>query len=276
MSNKINVFHIGPQKTATTWLYMSLAEHKEVVSSKSDSVHFFNMYFHKGTEWYHKNFENLDKKVIFDPTPAYIRDKLAPQRIFKYNPEAKIMLTARNPLERAFSHYWHEKKKDRFDFKFEEIFDNYDLYANWIEPGLYAAHLKRYLEYFPPKQIKVLFFDDLDTDPGSFLKSVFEFCEIERDFVPSTIGKKLNTASGFRNKKIAGLENKLKNSPARPLLRPFKGLYKIFIRESDPKNKESLADIDPSFLKEVLNVFEEDINELERMCDRDLSHWKNI
>ncbi len=60
------------------------------------------------------------QKIIVDNTTSYARDPLAPKRIYNYNPKSKIVFLIRNPIDRAFSHYWHEKRKLKINFKFEE------------------------------------------------------------------------------------------------------------------------------------------------------------
>lgn len=43
-----NVIHIGPQKSATTWLYECMKQHPEVRSATRDSVHFFDINYARG------------------------------------------------------------------------------------------------------------------------------------------------------------------------------------------------------------------------------------
>ena len=76
-------------------------------------------------EEYHSFFSNIDSKILYDPTPSYIRSPFTPKRISEYNNNAKLLIIARNPIERAFSHYWHEKKKDLYNFQFDECTVNY-------------------------------------------------------------------------------------------------------------------------------------------------------
>lgn len=268
-NKKTNLFHIGPQKSGTTWLYQALKEHKDVSTSCKDTIHYFDMNYNKGMQWYHQHLQNGEKKVTFDPTYTYIRDKESPKRIYDYNPDAKIMFTARNPLERAFSHYWHEKKKDRFNFTFDEVFKNYDLYTNWVEPGMYAMHYNRYQEYFPKEQIKILFFDDLNDNPKKFFQEVCEFCEIDSSFTPSVLEKKVNATGTFKSFREREREKKLINIPFINLA--VRAKNKFFTKGY----KETLKAIDSKVKIELIDVFYSDICELEQITGRDLSKWKN-
>lgn len=134
-SKKTNMeilFHIGPQKCGTTWIYENLKNHPQLRTSVIDSIHYFDIHYNKGIEWYLRQFTHGIGDKFFDPTYTYIRSPLAAPRIAKKFPEAKFALSLRNPIERAFSHYWHEKKKRQINFKFEDALRNYDLFASWI------------------------------------------------------------------------------------------------------------------------------------------------
>ena len=75
------------------------------------------------------------------------------------NRAAKIIVCLRNPVERAFSHFWHERKKKKYNFDFSEVLRTYDLFSSLLEPGFYAEHIERFLGYFPREQILCQLFD---------------------------------------------------------------------------------------------------------------------
>jgi len=194
-----DVFHIGPQKAATTWIYRCLDEHPAVACPSTDAIHFYDIYYPKGEEWYESFFEDAQEHLLwFDPTFTYIRSPWAPRRIAADNPEARIICFLRNPIDRAFSHYWHEKKKGKITFEFEEVLENYDLFSSWVEPGFYARHLERYLKHFPREQLLCLPFRLLKQDDEVFLRRILEFIEVDSSFRPSWLGEKANKAGGRR------------------------------------------------------------------------------
>ncbi|MEO0793964.1 MAG: sulfotransferase domain-containing protein [Verrucomicrobiota bacterium] len=266
----VDLFHVGPPKSGTTWLYRALREHPQIVTSPQDSIHFFNINFHRGFEWYEKHFDPSSEAIVFDPTPSYLADASSPQRIFDYNPKAKIMLTARNPIERAFSHYWHEKKKDRFNFAFDEALTNQDLYTNWIAPGLYSLHIEKYLSFFPRDQIKVLFFDDLESDPLKFYQEACLFAGIDSSQTPSVMNKKVNKAGAFKSQRQRRLETSTAKIP--PLKFLFRGLNFLF----SEKRIEKVADVDDATIHEMKMLFANDISRLEQFTGRNLNHWKSF
>ena len=192
----VDVFHVGPQKTGTTWVYQCLLDHPEIECPQKDTTHYFSMLYHRGRGWLERQYPHAAAdRLLFEPTPNYFRSPLAPIRIARENPHAKIVACLRHPIARAFSHYWHEKKKRRFDFRFEEALENFDLFTNWIEPGLYALHLKRFLEHFPREQMLVQLFDDLEEDPWSFLQQLYRFIGVNDTFEPHVLHEKVNPAT---------------------------------------------------------------------------------
>ncbi|MEL6493217.1 MAG: sulfotransferase domain-containing protein, partial [Cyanobacteria bacterium J06621_3] len=144
-----NFFLAGCQKTGSTWIHQCFREHPEIYVPQDDAIHYFTINYYKGLSWYQQYYqEQLNETMIGDTTPSYIRDPFVPRRIFNYCADAKIIITLRNPIDRAFSHYWHEKKKKKIAFDFSEVIRNYDLYQNWIVPGFYYEHLQKFYEWF--------------------------------------------------------------------------------------------------------------------------------
>jgi hypothetical protein len=199
----VDIFHIGPQKSGTTWIYRCLTEHPEIACPPSDSIHYFDMFYSKGRDWYAAFFrEAREGQKLFDPTPSYIRSPWAARRIAEENRDAKIIICLRNPVERAFSHFWHERKKKKYNFDFSEVLRNYDLFSSLLEPGFYAEHIERYLGHFPREQILCQLFDELREDPEAFLVQLLRFLGVDDGLKPSVLRRKVNVAghkSGFVN-----------------------------------------------------------------------------
>jgi len=120
---RTNLFICGFQKCGSTWLNEILKQHPNVLVPNQKEIHFFDIHYAKGIEFYSQFFMNYSiQKIIVDNTTSYARDPLAPKRIYNYNPKSKIVFLIRNPIDRAFSHYWHEKRKLKINFKFEEFY----------------------------------------------------------------------------------------------------------------------------------------------------------
>lgn len=282
---KIEVIHIGPQKSATTWLFQCIESHPEISVAQQDSIHYFDMFFHRGSEWYFDCFQGkgFNKKRV-DMTPSYLRSNNAALRISEYNPDMKIALCLRNPIERAFSHYWHEKSRGNISYTFSDCLSNYDLFQSWIETGFYAQHISRYKEHFPSENILIQDFDNLKKDPSLFLKEFLKFIGVSEKHSPPILNKKANVAKSIRNSKIQKVKSGLKEKWFMKKLVSLKGKLreKGFIGDNSELSKiekskiEKLGNEDALFKKELLMIYSEEIDKLELLTNKNFDHWKTI
>lgn len=257
-------FLAGCQKSASTWIYHCMLEHPDVFVPEKDALHFFTINYYKGLEWYIEQYNNVkNEKAIVDPTPSYLRDIMAPKRIYKYNPEAKFIISLRNPTERAFSHYWHEKKKNKINFEFDEAINysgigNYDIYSDWILTGFYYEWIQLFMQYFPKDNFLFLLFDDLKRDPMAYIKEIYSFLEVEREFEPKSSTIIINKAS-----------NRLESNS-------FQNRLKLYFRKKLKINTLSEYDkgIDETLKKQIIKIFIPEIEKLEKFLNRDLDTWK--
>ncbi len=99
---------LGAQKAGTTALYIYLAKHPEIVAAENKEPHFFDCPFRysQGIEYYHSLFPYIDPKnpkITFDASGGYLANPSAYQKIYQYNPQLKLIVLLRNPIDRAFS-----------------------------------------------------------------------------------------------------------------------------------------------------------------------------
>ncbi len=279
-------FLAGCQKTASTWLYQCFAEHPEIHVPATDATHFFTFNYHKGLDWYKQIYKDYrNQQIVGDTTPSYIRDFDAPERIAAYYPEAKIIFTLRNPIDRAFSHYWHEKAKNKINYDFSEVLDNYDLYQNYIVSGFYYKYLCRYLNYFKREQILILVFDELKQDPESFIRKIYQFLNVDTNHRPSILTEKINPAAKRKIRKKSYLGNLLHsvhvdiNKPGnksmfaklcRLLLRVKKQILQFFTVKNE---SEYIKGMNPTLKKELIEIYREENIRLGELLDMNFSMW---
>ncbi|WP_436932574.1 sulfotransferase domain-containing protein [Halosimplex halobium] len=264
---------VGPQKCATTWMYECLREHPEVLMPETDSVHYFDMNYHRGEEWYRGFFDAHDNEpIVGEETPSYIRDSKTPKRMGDLIPDARVIFSLRNPVERAYSHYWHERSKGKIDFAFEEVFENYDLFENWVVPGFYHQHLQRFKNSFPEDQLKVAIFDDLVTDDKVFIQDIFDFIGADDSFVPSFIDNRVNEARSEQptlyRKLILSASTSFPD-PVLNLLRPVHQRLESVVLGKDEYNKG----IEPGTRQKLESIYAAETVKLESFINRDLDHW---
>lgn len=197
-----NTIIIGAQKAGTTSLYDWLSQHPDVYGEKSmKDFPFFvnNEFYSKGLEWFQKSFsEYKNEKIILHGHVNYIYfSELASQRIHEdLGQNTKIIVILRNPIDRAYSAFWHQKKVgyehiDTFETALsaerERLHStNFRTLAEltYIDHGYYSKQLPDYFNMFNKDNIKIILFEDLVKNKSLVVKSIFNFLEIDDCFVP--------------------------------------------------------------------------------------------
>ncbi|RNI13582.1 hypothetical protein EFE41_03125 [Methanohalophilus portucalensis FDF-1] len=150
----------GAQKAGTTSLLRYLRSHPEIFMPNKE-VHFFDRNYLKGLEWYKSQFadNSVSIKVYGEKCPEYMYLENVPERIYQNFPNIKLIFILRNPLERAYSGYWHEVKNGRENLPFEKAIKKEEerlkseeayckIHCSYIDRGKYIEQLKRFEYYF--------------------------------------------------------------------------------------------------------------------------------
>jgi sulfotransferase family protein len=187
-----NTFIAGAQKCGTTTLHYLLSKHPDIFFPQApQEIHFFDVEdnFRKGLEWYAGHFSGWNgQRIVAQTSPLYFFEPSVPVRIREVVPHARFILILRNPVDRAYSHYWHEVKhgaeklsfEDALDREHERIRNGFEgrRHFSYVSRGQYATQFLRYLEYFPRGNILALRFEDLTQNAGELLRRCAEFLEV--------------------------------------------------------------------------------------------------
>jgi hypothetical protein len=188
---------IGAMKCGTSSLHNYLTQHPGVIAPLRKEVHYFDVRFDHGERWYRANFGRVGEPGLnLDSSPYYLAHPLAPQRAHALVPEAKLIVLLRDPVRRAYSHYWHERDKKRESLSFEEAIaaeparlgdDEQRLargelrqsrahqHFSYLARGRYAEQLERWWRHYPRERLLVLRFEELARDPLALLDRTLEF-----------------------------------------------------------------------------------------------------
>jgi hypothetical protein len=192
MTTKVNFVICGTQKGGTAALDMYLRAHPEICMANEKEVHFFDNEDNFRTDAidygsYHSFFSPTPRhKVIGEATPIYMYWRDAPRRIWQYNPDMKLIVLLRNPIDRAYSHWNMEQleKRDNASFwdaihseeeRCREALPYQHRVYSYIDRGFYLEQLKRLWAYFPKQQVLILKNEDLQKRPNETLQRVFTF-----------------------------------------------------------------------------------------------------
>ncbi|WP_163379871.1 sulfotransferase family protein [Cyclobacterium sp. SYSU L10401] len=299
---KPNLFIIGSAKCGTTTLYSYLQKSKEIFFSIQKEPHYFLREVHdlkyQGPdddfffEKYPKTLTEYEKLFsdakgyawVGEASTMYMYYSQVAQKLFDYNPEAKIIGIVRNPIQRAYSHYLHHVREQTvsapsfYDALKEELGGKRDSWApqrKFIDMSMYGRQLQAYFDLFPRDQILILKFEDLMKNPNEFLGKVSEFLGVENVFQDIKVDK--HNASGVPKfgmlhtvyiKSLRFMRRTfpfLTHSPLSKIRKKFDNYYRnLFL--SKPKMDQKSADL-------LKPVFRKDIMQLEKLTGLDLKDW---
>lgn len=262
---------VGPQKTASTWIYDCFDDHPQI-SVQNNNIDYFSANYHRGIDWYVSQLGDHSTGSVVDISQGYFQSIRAPSRIADTAPDTDIVITVRNPIDRAFSHWWHGRGKKYHKYDFKDIFNHYSKFVWWVRPGFYYEHTSRFLEHFPDDQVHIVFFEDLVEDDQEFIRSLFNIIGVRSDFVPEQVGTKSNTANRDAPAVWIQLRDWLRsNAPAKSktILEPLYYSVKRFV-ESESEYDRGMG---PEMRRQLEQVYIEDIRALSSLTGRDLSHW---
>lgn len=309
-ANFPNMFVVGVAKAGTTSLYHYMKQHPEIYLSPIKETHYFSTdikvedfsslykthtfldlasYFSKKPyqelalsfirkeEHYKALFEDrTEEKIIGECSPSYLYSESALKNIQTYNPDAKIIVSLRNPITRSFSHYLMALRlghtKDSFITAFEK--DRNAPNKGWgktelfYDLSMYALQLKRLYALFPSEQIKIILFEELINKTTETMQECFDFLGVKPFQVVETEAH--NTATVPKNKAFNHfiVKTGLKKTAANLLGKRMKRKAGSLIYSKN--NLMKISKEDKAFLKKL---YAEDIRKTAEIIQMDLSGW---
>ena len=285
---KIDFLGIGAEKAISTWVADCLKEHPQICLSEPKEIHFFNektayiwhrknSQFDKGLGWYRKAFAHCKVgQLKGEFSTFYLWDEIVPGRVHKLFPNVKIIVTLRDPVQRAFSQYkmyrYYFKKENRH---FELVIENEPEY---IEKGMYMRQLNNWLKYYRSDQIHVIIADDAQENPAQVIKELYTFLGVDPNFTPGNWNTRLNTAKQTRFPFVSELMGFFTRFlVASNLSKTVGWLKSLGLKNWAEKlntKKIEPSKIDEKSTKFLYGAFKSDIEELETFLNRKLTNWK--
>lgn len=277
---------LGAQRCATSWLYFCLKDHPEIFMPYIKEVGYFSSQHDKGVDWYKRYYKlRAGEKAAGDVTPNYIFHEKAAERIAAELPDAKLVVTFRNPAERAFSQYLKHVRAGAVKTDFETALKENPQYA---ARGRYWPQLERYLALFPKERILVLIYEDIRADPHRHLKSIFSFIGVDPGFVPASAARvvpsedlgtgMLRSVSGpaafLRKSGMGWAVDALKKSPLLPLADRMRQRFGAMPKKVERGRAVEKASMAPETRARLNAFFAEDNAKLAEFLGRDLDFWK--
>ncbi len=292
-----NFLVIGAAKGGTTALHRYLKQHPQIFMSPRKELRFFpfenNPPDYRGPgdaadaanmtislEDYVAQFEGSEGyPARGEISPLYLYMPKTAERIRHYVPDVKLIAVLRQPAERAFSHYLMMRRDGLETLTFEEalaaedrrVADRWGHRWYFLRRGFYAAQLRPYFANFAREQIKLYLYEDYVSNPVGFAQDIFRFLGVDDTFVPDM--------SVRHNESKLPRSRRLQVFLTEP--RAAKKLLKAFVPArwsrsvGDRLRRENLTrpQLSPETRRRLTEVYRADIEELQEMMGRDLSHW---
>ena len=211
---KPNFFIVGAPKCGTSSLHYYLNQHPDIYLSERKEPQYFCEDFHKESDGFHLDkkfflirtekeylqlFKKADKeKIIGESTSKYMYSKVAAENIYQFNPEAKILLSIREPVDFLFSYHSQclfdlvENEKDLQSAlnmeKSRKQGENIPpdthapSFAFYSEISQFSTQIHRYKSVFPESQIKIILFDDFRSNPEKIYREILSFLNVDDFF----------------------------------------------------------------------------------------------
>ena len=176
---------IGAQKCGTTALVHSLRQHPEVFIPGLKEAHFFGTVDDPtaSAASYNAFFAAWGGEPhVGEATPNYLVLETAPAQISSYLPDVKLIVSLRNPVDRAYSAYWHAVREGECRGSFAEAISQQsrrfalgERWAGIVQDGRYLRYLRAYDRWFGRDRIHTILHDDLVAEPQRVMDGVAAF-----------------------------------------------------------------------------------------------------
>lgn len=292
---KPNTLLIGAQKCATTSVYNWIAQHPEICgpSTLKDYSYFIeDGFFNKGIDLFKKDYLEAgydNQKIVLHGCVHYIYFKKSVDRIYDYDPNVKLLLVLRNPVDRAISAFRYAKKMNIENLDFDTALEKESERSagslsekselTYISHSKYGEQLEYLLKKFSKEQLCVILYEDVKNHPKKVVNDIFSFLEVDTDYTPNfSILNKTGKTKFKSLQQIVYSQNKYKKLFVQKILDPVLPLSKRIkikntFKEWNTKNGSNTEDYS-EYEKMLKPLFINDINKTEKLLNINLSHWK--
>ena len=242
--NLPNFLIIGAMRSGTTSLFSALAAHPEVFGAPGKELRFFDLNYERGPDWYSGRFQGCEGKVaIGEASQTYMYDPVSLDRMAADLPDARLIAILRDPVGRAYSHYWLNRSRGREPLSFEEALEaeaarlknpaaTERFFYSYVDRGHYKTQLDRVSSLYERSALHVVLFDDLCDRPLETFQNVCRFLGIEEGTSPSTLDTRVNAFQEFRSLRLRTLTKAVERNGLRRTSRALGALNRI--RDSYP------------------------------------------
>jgi len=176
-----NLFIIGAMKSGTTTLHEYLDSHPQIAMSRIKEPGYFveELTQRQGEDWYLSLFEQDgcfryrgESSTHYTKLPVY---RGVAERLFRFNPDARLIYIMRNPIERLVSHYLHNVRDPVYGRERHALLKAVRKRPDYLAFGDYAMQLEPYINRFGRDALYAFTFEALIQDPQRELERLYDW-----------------------------------------------------------------------------------------------------
>ena len=236
----------------------------------------------RNTEKYLSLFNGvLNEKIFGEATTLYLSDPKTPNLILKKSPNAKILISLRDPVERLFSNYimlvnngWFNES---FHDKIQNMLQNNQVYITpyfRLDTSFYLEDVKRYLEIFGSKQVKIIIFEEFILDTKKTLKNIVDFLGLKNSDI--RFKNVIHNPAELRSPRGKIAEQILASENVHKIVRRIIPTnVKQFLQNKVLKEKKPLPKLEQEDRDALIEFYKNDVKKLKEMLGRKLP-WKHF
>lgn len=273
--NRVDFFVVGAQRCGTTFLSNALAGLEAVEFCSVKEPFFFTQAedWRESIEEYHNLFcfdedaINGEGSTHYTMIPKY---KPVYRDIYEYNPEAKIIYSVRDPVERAVSLFTYYHGGRTSDTQLTETIEHN---IEYLCAGMYYRQIAPYIEQFGWENVHIVVFEDMVARPTEVIQQAAGF--LGTDEVPAEIHDDETNASEENYAPSNSVSQFLYQLYGHSGIHRYIPDSLIEVGKQHVLQTSQKPDPSASLKMKLTEFFEEDIRGVEKLLDRNLQHWRH-
>jgi hypothetical protein len=261
---KPNFIVAGGMRCATGWIRQCLKEHPDIYMATKEP-HYYDRNYEKGIDWYQSFFEDYQgEQVIGEKTATYLHYPSSSENIIETNPDMKIIICLRDPVERMFSHYSMFAETDNA-LRETGFIGSVKPDTDFVIWSRYAEQVKRYQEIVPSENLTFVIYEEKDADPMGFIQNLYNFIGVNPIYEAESAELRTKRGQFEHNHWFWGSVSKILLHPRSPasLKKMYSGLRPV----------QPDSGLNDSIYEELSHYFD-DILTLEDFLGRKLDCWR--
>jgi hypothetical protein len=299
---KPDFFLVGAPRCGTTSMIEYLRQHPDIFVPALKEPMFFCTDVNIGPgsrhltwEEYLALFDGAEHQVCGEGSTWYLYSLVAARQIRNFNPDAKIIIMLREPVDFMYSLHTLNLYMGFQDIRdFEQALgaipdrlegNQLPKGRNWpphriqrsllyTEAAKFAGQVERYLDEFGKDQVFIILFDDFVQDTAHIFQQTLAFLGVDPDFRPDF--KTHNQSRQIRSRFFQVLLWHHIPAPLASFIRAYtpKTMRQSFFKMLNSLNStDSNGGIDTALQQRLRAQFAPEVERLSNVIERDLSFW---